>query len=116
MEIQMGILTITSISIIPQPVSGQFPICPPLPAGHNRLYRVPKCFSAAHGNGSGPAAVDVYDICSNTWSKLFLTDRRGCSGAGAAGGKVLIAGGAYHWYDAFVKTVDIFNLGPLIAQ
>ena len=69
-------------------------------------------------NNPGPAEVDVYDICSNTWSKLALTDGRGGFGSGAAGGKVLFAGGFFinGTDETFVKTVDIFNLGSLIAQ
>ena len=73
-----------------------------------------KMFFSGPGNSSGPAVVDVYDICSNTWSKLSLTDGRSDVGAGAAGGKVLFGGGALN--HTVVKTVDIFNLGPLIAQ
>jgi hypothetical protein len=77
-----------------------------------------KMFFGGAGNSSGPSVVDVYDICSNTWSKLFLTDGRGDFGVGAAGGKVLFGGGDFGDCStcAVVKTVDIFNLGPLIAQ
>ena len=73
-------------------------------------------FSGLHNVPGPTAAVDVYDICSNTWSKLFLTDLRERPGVGAAGGKVLIAGGELNLSNPFVKIVDIFNLGPLIAQ
>jgi hypothetical protein len=75
-------------------------------------------FFGGSGNSSGPSVVDVYDICSNTWGKLFLTDGRGNFGVGAAGGKVLFGGGDFGDCTtcAVVKTADIFNLGPLIAQ
>jgi Kelch motif len=76
-----------------------------------------KMFFSGLNNVPGPtAAVDVYDICSNTWGELLLTDRRERPGVGAADGKVLIAGGDINTSNPFVKTVDIFNLGPLIQQ
>jgi hypothetical protein len=75
-----------------------------------------KMFFSGPANSSGPSVVDVYDICSNTWGKLFLTDGRIDFGAGAAGGKVLFGGGGFIGTSTLVKTVDIFNLGPLIAQ
>ena len=72
-------------------------------------------FSGPNSVTSDPSTVDVYDICSNTWSQLSLTDRRGGYGAGAAGGKVLFGGGKNNNF-TLAKRVDIFNLGPLIAQ
>ena len=65
-------------------------------------------------SSSGPAMVDVYDICGNTWSTLPLTDGRAYFGAGAADGKVLFAGGALN--NLPVNTIDIFNLGPPITN
>jgi Galactose oxidase, central domain len=73
-----------------------------------------KMFFGRGGNSSGPTNISVYDICSNTWGSLFLTDGRADFGIGAAGGKVLFGGGDINGKHS--KAADIFSLGPLIAQ
>jgi hypothetical protein len=75
-----------------------------------------KMFFINTGSTSEPVVVDMYDICSNSWGTLSLTDGRINLGVGAAGSKVLFGGGFLPSPDNVVKTVDIFNLGPLIAQ
>ena len=84
--------------------------------GCRQLSREQKCFLAGNGNFSGPAMVIVYDVCSNTWSSLSLSDGRGEFAIGAAGGKVLFGGGDVGHTTKPSKTVDIFNLTTLIAQ
>lgn len=73
-----------------------------------------KMFFGRGGNSSGPTNICIYDICSNTWGSLFLTDGRAAFGIGAAGGKVIFGGGDINGKHS--KAADIFSLGPPIAQ
>jgi len=82
-----------------------------------------KMFFGRQGNSSGPAIVIAYDICSNTWTNLSLSDGRGEFAIGAAGGKVLFGGGSFGGSGSFPtfnppysKAVDIFYLSTLLAQ
>jgi hypothetical protein len=82
-----------------------------------------KMFFGRQGNSSGPAIVIVYDICSNTWTNLSLSDSRGEFAIGAAGGEVLFGGGTFGnpnqigvYVPPYSKAVDIFYLSTLLAQ
>ena len=75
-----------------------------------------KMFFGGNGNSSGPSVINVYDVCANYWSTISLTDGRSEFGIGAAGGKVLFGGGHIGNNNKISGTVDIFNLGTLIAQ
>jgi Kelch motif len=81
-----------------------------------------KMFFGRQGNKSGPAIVIAYDICSNTWGNVFLSDGRGEFAIGAAGGEVLFGGGSFGSDQAetfkppYSKAVDIFYLSTSLAQ
>ena len=75
-----------------------------------------KMFFGRQLNSSGPAMVAVYDICSNTWSSLSLSDGRGEFAIGAAGGEVLFGGGDNSFAPPYSKAADIFYLSTLPIQ
>ena len=59
--------------------------------------------------GSNLKTVDVYDGAKNEWSVVELSEPRAVFAIGAAGKKVLIAGGVYR-DGIFSKAVDIFTV------